>query len=154
MTFKIRLAVVLAALSLAVLPVSATVHGSTGTHKAHGKVAHVKIISDPNTVGAYKPKTITVHLGQRIVFSNASNAIHTVTADKGKAFDSGNIATGKSWTFTAKHVGVFAYHCVYHRSCMARSWSSAEPPLMLSHTPWPSARRIGHRLVSGTLRCL
>jgi plastocyanin len=114
MTFKVRLAMVLAALSLAILPAYATVHGSAGTHKAQGKIAHVKIVSDPNTVGAYKPKTITVHLGQRIVFSNVSNAIHTVTADKGKAFDSHNIATGKSWTFTAKHVEVFAYHCVYH----------------------------------------
>jgi plastocyanin len=114
MKLKIRLALVLAALSLAVLPAYATVHGSTVTGKAQGKVAHVKIITDPNAVGAYKPKTITVHLGQRIVFSNVSNAVHTVTADKGKAFDSGNIATSKSWTFTAKHVGVFAYHCVYH----------------------------------------
>ena len=114
MKFMGRLALVLAALSLAVLPAYATVHGSTGTHKAQGKTAHVKIVTDPNTVGAYKPKSITVHLGQRIVFSNASNAVHTVTADKGKAFDSGNIATGKSWTFTAKHVGVFTYHCVYH----------------------------------------
>jgi plastocyanin len=109
-----RLALVLAAVTLTAFPTYTSVHGATGSSKAKGKVTQVKIVSDPNTVGSYKPKTITVHLGQRIVFSNASNAIHTVTADNGKAFDSGNIATGKSWTFTAKHVGVFAYHCVYH----------------------------------------
>lgn len=26
-------------------------------------------------------------------------------------------------------------------------------PIRLSHTAWPSARRFGHRIVSGTLRC-
>lgn len=114
MRFKVRLVLVVAALSLAILPSRTVVRGAAGLSTAGGKVFHVKIVSDSNTVGAYKPKTITVHLGQHIKFSNVSDAIHTVTADKGKAFDSHNIATGKSWTFTAKHVGVFAYHCLYH----------------------------------------
>ncbi|GAC1475116.1 MAG: hypothetical protein PVSMB7_30270 [Chloroflexota bacterium] len=114
MTLKIRVVLVLAALSLAVLPFFATVHGAAVTSKPTPKIAHVKIITDSSSVGAYKPKTITVHVGQRIVFSNHSDASHTVTANKARTFDSGNIATGKSWTFTAKHAGVFAYHCVYH----------------------------------------
>ncbi|GAC1521092.1 MAG: hypothetical protein NVS2B16_28500 [Chloroflexota bacterium] len=114
MPSEIRLALVLAALALAALPTYAAVQASTSTGKVQGKIAHVKIVTDPNAVGAYKPKTITVHLGQRIVFSNVSNAYHTVTADKGNVFDSHNIATGKSWSFTAKHVGVFTYHCIYH----------------------------------------
>lgn len=75
---------------------------------------HVKIVSDANTIGAYSPKKIVVHKGDRIIFRNTSNAPHTVTADKGKAFDSGNINTGATWTYTAKHTGTFTYHCMYH----------------------------------------
>ncbi|GAC1333127.1 MAG: hypothetical protein NVS2B16_20740 [Chloroflexota bacterium] len=74
-------------------------------------LAQVTIVGDSNAVGAYKPKAITIHVGRCIAFSNAS---HTVTADMPRAFDSGTIATGKSWALTVKHPGVFAYHCVFH----------------------------------------
>ncbi len=78
------------------------------------KLVHAKIITDASAVGAYSPKTIVVHLGDRITFRNSSNAPHTITVDHGHAFDSGNIAIGKSWTFTVKHIGSFPYHCSYH----------------------------------------
>ena len=99
--------------SLAGAPVAG---GSTlGSHTVtKAKVFHAKIVTDPNTVGAYKPGTITVHRGDKIVFSNKSNAIHTVTARDGKSFDSKNITIGHSWTYTAKKVGTFSYYCVYH----------------------------------------
>ncbi len=80
---------------------------------AGAKTWHVKIVTDPKTVGAYKPPTITVHRGQRIVFKNSSNAIHTVTDRKG-SFDSKNIGIGHSWTYTAKRVRTFSYYCIYH----------------------------------------
>lgn len=82
-------------------------------HATH-KLVHAKIITDASAVGTYSPKTIVVHLGDRITFRNSSNAPHTITVDHGRAFDSGNIAIGKSWTFTVKHIGSFPYHCSYH----------------------------------------
>jgi len=39
------------------------------------------------------------------------------------------------------------------RSCKVRSSSSAESAFMPPQPRWPSAQHIGHRLVSGTLRC-
>jgi plastocyanin len=93
---------------------------TTTHHPKHSKTILVKIVSDEKTVGRYVPKVVTVHLGQKIVFKNVSNAIHTVTAMKGGSFDpklfnSGNIGTGgHTWTYTAKHVGKFKYGCIYH----------------------------------------
>jgi len=78
------------------------------------KLVHAKIVVSASAVGAYNPKTIVVHLGDRVAFRNSSSAPHTITADHGRAFDSGNIAIGKTWTFTAKHAGSFSYYCVYH----------------------------------------
>jgi plastocyanin len=74
---------------------------------------HVAILTDPKTIGKYTPKTITVHLGQKVVFTNNSNADHTVTAYS-NAFNSGNIALGASWTFIATKPGVYKYYCLYH----------------------------------------
>ncbi len=75
--------------------------------------AHVQIVTDPKTIGRYTPKHITVHKGQAIVFFNASNADHTVTAST-NAFNSGNIATNASWTYTPTKAGTFHYNCIYH----------------------------------------
>jgi plastocyanin len=74
---------------------------------------HATIVSDPHTTGRYKPGTVPLHRGDRLVFRNVSNAPHTVSADKG-SFDSGTINIGKSWTFTAKKVGTFHYFCQFH----------------------------------------
>ena len=93
---------------------SATFSRVAAARHATHKITHAKIVTDTSAVGAYKPKTIVVHLGDRITFRNSSNASHTITADHGRAFDSGNIAIGKTWTFTAKHAGSFPYHCSYH----------------------------------------
>lgn len=89
-------------------------HRTVQRHKHTLKVVHVKIVSDPNTIGAYKPKRIVVHRGEHIVFKNVSDAIHTVTADNHHAFNSNNIAIGHSWTLVAKKVGTFKYRCLYH----------------------------------------
>ncbi|MGI8824355.1 MAG: cupredoxin domain-containing protein [Chloroflexota bacterium] len=100
---------------LALTAGATAVTGVTLAHQLPARtMAHVKIVSDSNTIGAFKPKTITVHKGAHIVFKNSSDAIHTVTADKHKAFDSKDISMGASWTYTAKHVGTFKYHCKYH----------------------------------------
>jgi len=57
------------------------------------KTAHVTIVTDRKTIGAYKPATITVHRGDRIVFKNVSNAPHTVSARVEAQGDPGYAAT-------------------------------------------------------------
>ena len=50
--------------------------------------------------------------GDVVVWTNKDPFPHTVTAPG--AFDSGSIAAGKSWRFTAKKAGTFDYVCSLH----------------------------------------
>ena len=60
----------------------------------------------------YEPETLTVNRGDTIVWVNKDPFPHTVTA-KG-AFDSHDIAAGKSWKYTASKAGEYAYICTLH----------------------------------------
>lgn len=76
---------------------------------------HVKIVTDPKTVGRYIPSTITVKVGQAVTFTNVSNATHTVTATADNGFNSNDIGTGgASWTYTPSKAGRYPYYCIYH----------------------------------------
>jgi plastocyanin len=60
----------------------------------------------------YVPETITVKRGDKVVWQNNDMVPHTATA-KG-TFDSGNIATGKSWGHAMKKAGHYDYICTFH----------------------------------------
>ncbi len=92
---------------------SITINVKGDAAASRGAVETVRIVTDPSTVGRYAPVTLHLKVGQRVTFTNTSDAAHTVTADNG-AFDSGNIAQGASWTFTATKAGAFTYKCAYH----------------------------------------
>ena len=61
---------------------------------------------------AFRPAEVTVKPGDRIVWQNKDLVPHTATAQG--AFDSGAIAPGKSWSWTARGKGAHGYVCVYH----------------------------------------
>ena len=60
----------------------------------------------------YVPETLTVRPGDVVVWINKDPFPHTATAPG--AFDSGTIAAGKSWRFTAKKAGAYPYLCTLH----------------------------------------
>jgi plastocyanin len=60
----------------------------------------------------YVPETLTVRPGDVVVWINKDPFPHTVTA--AGSFDSGSIAAGKSWRFTARKVGTHPYSCTLH----------------------------------------
>jgi plastocyanin len=62
---------------------------------------------------AYRPATITVNAGDKVVWANKDPFPHTATAQD-KSFDSREIAAAKTWTYVAKKKGTFAYVCTYH----------------------------------------
>jgi plastocyanin len=64
---------------------------------------------------AFAPDASDVKVGDSVKWTNQDGATHTVTADDG-AFDSGNLAGGKSFSFTFEEAGTFAYHCNIHQS--------------------------------------
>jgi plastocyanin len=60
----------------------------------------------------YVPETLTVRPGDVVVWINKDPFPHTATA--AGAFDSGPIAAGKTWRFTAKKAGTYSYLCTLH----------------------------------------
>ena len=61
---------------------------------------------------AFSPKSLTVKVGTTVTATNLDSAAHTWTA--GSTFDSGNLAQGKSFSYTFKTAGNFSYVCTYH----------------------------------------
>lgn len=98
---------------MGVLVFSGPFHHINKIHAASGPMRHVKIVTDPQTIGRYVPNNITVKVNQPITFTNVSNTDHTVTA-RDNSFNSNNIATGASWVFTPTKTGTFKYVCSYH----------------------------------------
>lgn len=62
---------------------------------------------------AFSPKTVTVHPGDTILWTNKDAVAHTVTA-LGGAFDSGAIDPGKTYRFAFTKAGIYAYRCAVH----------------------------------------
>ena len=60
----------------------------------------------------YVPETLNVRRGDTVVWTNKDPFPHTATA--AGAFDSKSIDAGKSWRFTPRRAGTFAYVCTLH----------------------------------------
>jgi plastocyanin len=67
---------------------------------------------------AFDPATITIPVGTKVKWTNKDAAPHTATSDTG-AFDSKNLTTGQSFSFTFNQAGSFAYHCSVHPRMVA-----------------------------------
>jgi len=67
---------------------------------------------------AFDPKQITAKVGETVSWKNDDGATHTVTADDG-SFDSGNLASDKTFSQTFDTAGTFKYHCAIHSSMIA-----------------------------------
>ena len=60
----------------------------------------------------FEPQSVTVHLGEAVIWVNKDPFPHTVTAPGG--FDSKEIAPNATWVYRAKKSGDYAYHCTLH----------------------------------------
>jgi plastocyanin len=66
------------------------------------------------TIKGYKYSgAASVKAGSTVTVENDDSVAHTVTGDKGHAFDV-IIPGGASKTFTAPKAGTYPYHCTYH----------------------------------------
>lgn len=78
----------------------------------------VTIVVGAATKGAaaYDPNPITVSLAThpKVIWANDDGLQHTVTADDGVSFDSGNIGGGEAYSHTFSATGTFPYHCTIH----------------------------------------
>ena len=62
---------------------------------------------------AFGPDTLRIAAGTKVTWSNADGMTHTVT-ELNALFDSGNLPSGKSFSYTFTTVGSFKYYCVIH----------------------------------------
>ena len=73
----------------------------------------------PNTVvmsaSSFSPATLTVSRGTTVTWRNDSGVTHTSTSDNA-GWDSGDILPGASTTTTFNTIGMFTFHCTYHRA--------------------------------------
>jgi len=67
---------------------------------------------------SFDPETITVRVGDTIIWVNKDPFPHTATSQAG-GFDSKEIPAGKSWQFKTTRAGVFSYGCTFHPTMKA-----------------------------------
>jgi plastocyanin len=64
---------------------------------------------------AFNPASLTVKAGAVVTVTNSDSTTHTVTATGAKAFDTGDIAPGRTATFTApSKAGSYPFICTIH----------------------------------------
>ena len=68
---------------------------------------------------AFGPATLTVKTGTTLTWKNNDDIAHTVTSNDGTTFDSGTLAAGARFSFTANTAGTYAYHCTIHSGMTA-----------------------------------
>ena len=78
----------------------------TGTTAVGGTKISIKAF-------AFNPNSLTIKVGTRMTATNLDSATHTWTAGGG-LFDSGDLATGKSFSVTFAKAGTFSYVCSIH----------------------------------------
>jgi plastocyanin len=66
----------------------------------------------------FQPEVLTVALGDTIVWVNKDLVPHTATSTAG-SFDSKEIQADKSWKYTIRKTGDFAYICTFHPTMKA-----------------------------------
>lgn len=62
---------------------------------------------------AFRPAQIVIQAGQSVTWTNRDAVAHTVTGQKGD-WDSGNLATGASFSHLFRQPGTYEYTCAIH----------------------------------------
>ena len=69
---------------------------------------------------AFSSQTITVPPGTTVIWTNKDSVAHIVTSDTGAWPDSGNLATGQTFSHAFTKAGNYPYHCAIHPSMTAK----------------------------------
>ena len=62
----------------------------------------------------FKPQTLRVHKGTKVVWKNVCTCTHTVTATSNNWSKNTTLHPGDSTSFTFKRTGTYKYHCTIH----------------------------------------
>jgi len=89
-------------------PPPAATMGTPAAGEATGTGAAVEIKDF-----AFNPPMLTVPAGTTVTWTNNDTSPHTATASDG-SFDSGNLSSGQSFSFSFSTPGYYSYACQYH----------------------------------------
>lgn len=104
--------------------------GSTGTEvemTTAGETVQATNPADSNQVqvicknNRFNPESLTVKIGTTVTWTNQDGYIHTVTSgtspsERSGLFDSGDLNSGKTFSFTFNEAGTYDYFCIPHFS--------------------------------------
>jgi plastocyanin len=83
-------------------------------------VAIVKVkIVEKNGRYSFQPATLTVKAGTQVIWTNASDAPHTVTSDTNAFTASNDITQNQTFMMIFATPGTFKYHCSIHTYMIA-----------------------------------
>jgi len=68
----------------------------------------------------FHPGSTTVHVGQKVTWTNDDTVDHNVTATKGAKFMSQAFGGGKTYSFTPRKAGTISYVCTLHPGMVAK----------------------------------
>ncbi len=76
--------------------------------------AEIKMV-ESNGIYSFTPATLTITKGTKVVWTNTSDAPHTVTPDTASAFTaSSNLTQNQTYSLVFNTAGTYAYHCSIH----------------------------------------
>jgi plastocyanin len=92
---------------------AATATSQPTTAAAATKVVQVKIV-EVNEQYSFQPATLTIPKGAQVVWTNNSDAPHTVTSDTNAFGTTSNLDEHQTFMATFTTAGTFTYHCAIH----------------------------------------
>lgn len=95
-----------------------TAAATSDSSTAGGKVVQVKIVEN-NERYSFDPPSLTISKGTQVVWTNASDAPHTVTSDDNGFTSSDTLSESQTFKMTFNTAGTFSYHCAIHTYMIA-----------------------------------
>ena len=97
----------------ATTPATSASTPTTAASTAPTKVVQVKIV-EKNDKYSFEPASITIPKGAQVVWTNASDAPHTVTSNDNTFKTPSNLMEHQTFMMVFNTTGTFAYHCAIH----------------------------------------
>lgn len=86
---------------------------TTGFSPTPSKVVQVKMV-EKNGQYSFEPATLTIPKGAQVVWTNSSDAPHTVTSDTNAFGASSNLTQNQTFMMVFNMAGTYTYHCSIH----------------------------------------
>jgi plastocyanin len=83
--------------------------GNTGTGTPSASTHNITISGF-----AFSPSTLTIKVGDGVVWTNGDSVSHTITSDTGTELASPTFGRGQTYSHTFSTAGTYAYHCSIH----------------------------------------